>query len=51
MVACQPVTMPYRRYSTESAAWRSVFVGDIAQDIRERPKSNPKALERELGSQ
>jgi hypothetical protein len=28
-----------------------VFVGDIAQDIRERLKSNPKALERELGSQ
>jgi NAD(P)-dependent dehydrogenase (short-subunit alcohol dehydrogenase family)/uncharacterized OB-fold protein len=27
------------------------FVGDIAQDIRERLKSNPKALERELGSQ
>jgi hypothetical protein len=29
----------------------SVFVGDIAQDIRERLKSNPKTLERELGSQ
>jgi NAD(P)-dependent dehydrogenase (short-subunit alcohol dehydrogenase family)/uncharacterized OB-fold protein len=28
-----------------------VFVGDIAQDIRERLNSNPKALERELGSQ
>jgi hypothetical protein len=28
-----------------------IFVGDIAQDIRERLKSNPKALERELGSQ
>jgi NAD(P)-dependent dehydrogenase (short-subunit alcohol dehydrogenase family)/uncharacterized OB-fold protein len=28
-----------------------VFVGDIAQDVRERLNSNPKALERELGSQ
>jgi NAD(P)-dependent dehydrogenase (short-subunit alcohol dehydrogenase family)/uncharacterized OB-fold protein len=28
-----------------------IFVGDIAQDIRERLKANPKALERELGSQ
>jgi NAD(P)-dependent dehydrogenase (short-subunit alcohol dehydrogenase family)/uncharacterized OB-fold protein len=28
-----------------------VFVGDIAHDIRERLTSNPKALERELGSQ
>jgi NAD(P)-dependent dehydrogenase (short-subunit alcohol dehydrogenase family)/uncharacterized OB-fold protein len=28
-----------------------VFVGDIAQDIRERLDRNPKALERELGSQ
>ena len=28
-----------------------LFVGDLAQDIRERLKSNPKALERELGSQ
>jgi hypothetical protein len=28
-----------------------VLVGDIAQDIRERLKNNPKALERELGSQ
>ena len=27
-----------------------IFVGDIAQDIRERLKTNPKALERELGS-
>jgi hypothetical protein len=27
-----------------------IFVGDIAQDIRERLKANPKALERELGS-
>jgi NAD(P)-dependent dehydrogenase (short-subunit alcohol dehydrogenase family)/uncharacterized OB-fold protein len=27
-----------------------IFVGDIAQDIRERFKTNPKALERELGS-
>jgi NAD(P)-dependent dehydrogenase (short-subunit alcohol dehydrogenase family) len=27
-----------------------VFVGDIAEDIRERFKTNPKALERELGS-
>ena len=26
-----------------------VFVGDIAQDIRERLAANPKALERELG--
>jgi len=28
-----------------------IFVGDIAWDIRERLKANPKALERELGSQ
>jgi NAD(P)-dependent dehydrogenase (short-subunit alcohol dehydrogenase family)/uncharacterized OB-fold protein len=27
-----------------------IFVGDIAQDIRDRLKTNPKALERELGS-
>lgn len=27
-----------------------IFVGDIAQDIRERLNANPKALERELGS-
>ncbi|HWZ37221.1 MAG TPA: SDR family oxidoreductase [Bradyrhizobium sp.] len=27
-----------------------IFVGDIAEDIRERLKTNPKALERELGS-
>jgi NAD(P)-dependent dehydrogenase (short-subunit alcohol dehydrogenase family)/uncharacterized OB-fold protein len=27
-----------------------IFVGDVAQDIRERLKANPKALERELGS-
>jgi NAD(P)-dependent dehydrogenase (short-subunit alcohol dehydrogenase family)/uncharacterized OB-fold protein len=27
-----------------------IFVGDIAQDIRERLDTNPKALERELGS-
>jgi hypothetical protein len=26
-----------------------VFVGDIANDIRERLAANPKALERELG--
>jgi hypothetical protein len=28
-----------------------IFVGDIAWDLRERLKANPKALERELGSQ
>ena len=28
-----------------------IFVGDVAQDVRERLKTNPKALERELGSQ
>jgi len=27
-----------------------IFVGDIAQDVRERLNTNPKALERELGS-
>jgi NAD(P)-dependent dehydrogenase (short-subunit alcohol dehydrogenase family)/uncharacterized OB-fold protein len=27
-----------------------IFVGDIAQEIKERLKTNPKALERELGS-
>jgi NAD(P)-dependent dehydrogenase (short-subunit alcohol dehydrogenase family)/uncharacterized OB-fold protein len=27
-----------------------IFVGDVAQDIQERFKTNPKALERELGS-
>jgi NAD(P)-dependent dehydrogenase (short-subunit alcohol dehydrogenase family) len=27
-----------------------IFVGDVAQDVRERLKANPKALERELGS-
>jgi len=27
-----------------------IYVGDIAQDIRERLKTNPKAIERDLGS-
>jgi NAD(P)-dependent dehydrogenase (short-subunit alcohol dehydrogenase family)/uncharacterized OB-fold protein len=27
-----------------------IFVGDVAQDVRERLRNNPKALERELGS-
>ena len=27
-----------------------IFVGDVAQDVRERLGTNPKALERELGS-
>jgi hypothetical protein len=34
-----------------AAGVEDVFFGDIAQDIRERLNSNPKALERELGSQ
>jgi hypothetical protein len=34
---------------TLRAGTEDVFVGDIAEDIRRRLESNPKALERELG--
>ncbi|MBV9559111.1 MAG: thiolase family protein [Bradyrhizobium sp.] len=42
VVACQPVTIPYRRYSTESAAW---WIGRALRELVKKSGLRPQDLD------
>ena len=42
VVACQPVTIPYRRYSTESAAW---WIGRALHELIRQSALRPTDLD------
>ena len=41
-VACVPVTVPYRRYSTNSAQW---WLGRALHELTKRAKLRPKDID------